>query len=156
MIPNDVLQNSDLSICRCSANHFWRLGKMADCVWVRRFPASGRLNGWILIQGQIPMAAADDHLFLKIFGHRNSKGVPSYGLIITAVLISLLLVLTISPDLVKQYQADYLDRNSGDFDILSLYAGCRNRFIEKGGISLFSKNDHCSCRWPSSIPYGRL
>ncbi len=64
----------------------------------------GCLNGWILLQGQIAMAAADDRLFPKIFALRNKAGVPAWGIVITSVLISLLLLLTTNPDLVKQFR----------------------------------------------------
>jgi len=103
MIPNEVLQNSLSPFADAAQMIMGDWGK-----WLIAFGAAvsclGALNGWILIQGQIPMAAADDHLFLKVFAHRNKKGVPSYALIITAILISLLLLLTVSPDLVKQYK----------------------------------------------------
>jgi APA family basic amino acid/polyamine antiporter len=103
MIPNETLQHSihpfaDAAQIICGTWGKWLVaaGAAISCL--------GALNGWILVQGQIPMAAADDHLFLKVFAHRNKKGVPSYGLIITAILISLLLFFTLSPDLVKQYK----------------------------------------------------
>ena len=44
--------------------------------------AIGCLNGWILFSGQIPMAAAQDQLFPKIFGKLNKKGSPAFGIII--------------------------------------------------------------------------
>lgn len=103
MIPNEILQKSVYPFADAAQIIFGDWGK-----WIVAFGAAvsciGCLNGWILIQGQIPMAAADDNLFLKVFGHRNKRGVPSYGLIITAILISVLLLMTISPDLVKQYK----------------------------------------------------
>jgi basic amino acid/polyamine antiporter, APA family len=103
MIPNEILQNSLSPFADAAELIFGTWGK-----WIIAIGAAisclGALNGWILIQGQIPMAAADDHLFMKVFAHRNKKGVPSYGLIITSALISALLFLTISPDLVKQYK----------------------------------------------------
>ena len=40
----------------------------------------GNLNGFTLIQGQVPMAAAQDHLFLKAFGQRSKQGVPCFDL----------------------------------------------------------------------------
>jgi len=64
----------------------------------------GVLNGWILVQGQIPMAAADDNLFPKIFAKRNKHDVPMWGLIITSFFISLFLWLSRSSDLVNQFQ----------------------------------------------------
>ncbi|MBN2689583.1 MAG: amino acid permease [Gammaproteobacteria bacterium] len=66
--------------------------------------AFGCLNGWILLQGQVAMAAADDGLFPKLFAYRNKAGVPALGLIITSSLITIFLLLSKSPNLVKQYQ----------------------------------------------------
>jgi len=63
----------------------------------------GALNGWVLLQGQVAMAAAEDRLFPKIFGVRNRHDIPAKGVIITSILISLLLFLTASPNLVKQF-----------------------------------------------------
>lgn len=51
----------------------------------------GALNGWILIQGQIPMAMANDGAFPKAF-KANKKGVPVFGLILSSVLVSIVTV----------------------------------------------------------------
>lgn len=64
----------------------------------------GCLNGWILLQGQVPMSAADDFLFPKIFAVRNKANVPAWGLVITSILITLLLLMTASPNLIQQFQ----------------------------------------------------
>jgi basic amino acid/polyamine antiporter, APA family len=64
----------------------------------------GCLNGWTLIQGQVPMAAADDHLFPAIFAKRNKAGVPAIGIIITSTIASVFLLLTISPNLVEEFE----------------------------------------------------
>jgi APA family basic amino acid/polyamine antiporter len=63
----------------------------------------GCLNGWILLQGQVPMAAAKDNLFPSIFGKCNKADVPIKGLFITSILTSSLLLLTADPNLVKQF-----------------------------------------------------
>lgn len=64
----------------------------------------GCLNGWTLVQVQVPMAAADAGLFPKFFAKRNARGVPVYGLIVTSILISGLLLLTSNQQLVKQFE----------------------------------------------------
>lgn len=64
----------------------------------------GGLNGWILVQSQIAMAAADDNLFPRLFAKRNKAGMPIWSLIITSILMSVLLFLTNSPNLVDQLQ----------------------------------------------------
>jgi basic amino acid/polyamine antiporter, APA family len=103
IIPNEVLQNSlspfaDVAEIMVGDWGKWVIaaGAVVSCF--------GALNGWTLIQGQIPMAAADDHLFMKIFSRKNKHGVPFYGLVITSILVTLLLLLTSSPDLIHQYK----------------------------------------------------
>ena len=44
----------------------------------------GSLNGWTLLMGQVPMAAAQDGLFPKIFGRLSSRGVPAAGMVVSA------------------------------------------------------------------------
>lgn len=63
----------------------------------------GALNGWILLQGQIPLAAAQDKLFPSIFLKKSEDGTPVVGLVISSVLISLLLLMTLKHSLVKQF-----------------------------------------------------
>lgn len=63
----------------------------------------GTLNGWILMQGQIPLAAAKDKLFPEVFGKLTRGGVPYIALIISSVLISGLLLFTLNENLIKQF-----------------------------------------------------
>jgi APA family basic amino acid/polyamine antiporter len=44
----------------------------------------GSLNGWTLLMGQVPMAAADDGLFPRFFGRRSAQGVPAVGIVASA------------------------------------------------------------------------
>ena len=60
----------------------------------------GSLNGWILIQGQVPYAAAKEGLFPKLFMQTNKNGAP-YGVIVGSILMSLLFLLTYQPSLVE-------------------------------------------------------
>jgi APA family basic amino acid/polyamine antiporter len=46
----------------------------------------GALNGWTLLMGQVPMAAARDRLFPEVFGRLSSRGVPALGIILSAAL----------------------------------------------------------------------
>ena len=64
----------------------------------------GALNGWILIQGQIPAAIAKDKLFPPIFGKRNSRGVPAVGIVLSSVLLSVLMIMNYSKGLVKAFE----------------------------------------------------
>lgn len=71
------------------------------CVVISCF---GALNSGILVEGQIPMAIAEDGLFPKIFAKRNKGGVPGWGIAIDATLMSLFLLFTSRADLVEQFQ----------------------------------------------------
>jgi amino acid transporter len=54
--------------------------------------AIGALNGWTLLMGQVPMAAARDGLFPPVFGALSAKGVPATGIVISAILATLLVL----------------------------------------------------------------
>lgn len=63
----------------------------------------GALNGWTLLAGQVPMAAARDSLFPKSFAKQSKSGAPYYGLIVSSALVTLLLLFTLNVTLVKQF-----------------------------------------------------
>lgn len=63
----------------------------------------GSLAGWTMVIGQTAKAAALDGLFPKIFTQLNSKGVPAQGLIILAIFMSLVVLITISPNANSQF-----------------------------------------------------
>jgi len=65
--------------------------------------AFGALNGWILLQGQMPMAAARDGLFPQVFGRISSRGTPVAGLVISSILITGLMALNYTASLVEQF-----------------------------------------------------
>jgi arginine:agmatine antiporter len=56
----------------------------------------GALNGWTLMMGQVPMAAAADRVFPAVFGRVSSRGVPAVGLLISASLATALVLVTSS------------------------------------------------------------
>jgi len=52
----------------------------------------GALNGWIMIQGQVPMAMAKDGLFPKPFARTNKNESPYFGIIASSIIITVLLL----------------------------------------------------------------
>jgi APA family basic amino acid/polyamine antiporter len=63
----------------------------------------GALNGWILLQGQVPLAAARDRLFPPIFARTSRSGAPVPGLIISSVLMTALILMNYTASLVDQF-----------------------------------------------------
>ena len=103
LVPNASLQTSGSPFAEAALVIFGEWGQTLVAIGAI-ISCLGCLNGWILLQGQIPMAAAGDGLFLKIFGKKNKHDIPAWGIIITSVFITILLLLTMSKDLVKQFQ----------------------------------------------------
>jgi APA family basic amino acid/polyamine antiporter len=52
----------------------------------------GALNGFILLQGHVPRAAAEDHLFPPRFARLSRTGVPAFGCIVSSLLATVILV----------------------------------------------------------------
>lgn len=105
VLSNEALQASHApyadAVRHMFPEHAWvasivALGAVMSCL--------GALNGWIMVQAQVPMAAAQDGLFPKIFGKTNKQGMPAVGLMISSTFISVLLVMSQSEHLVKQFE----------------------------------------------------
>lgn len=102
IIPAETLANSSAPFADAAAM-FW--GESAK-YWVAGgavISTLGALNGWILIQGQIPMAAAQDNLFPKVFGKTNKNGSPAIGIFLSSILVSILMMLNYSEGLVDAF-----------------------------------------------------
>ncbi|MFD1542739.1 amino acid permease [Nonomuraea guangzhouensis] len=65
--------------------------------------AFGALNGWIMLQGQVPLAAARDGLFPRVFAKLSRWGTPAVGLVVSSVLVTALMVLNYNAGLVEQF-----------------------------------------------------
>ncbi|GAB3490172.1 amino acid permease [Amycolatopsis cihanbeyliensis] len=65
--------------------------------------AFGALNGWVLLQGQVPMAAAKDGLFPAVFARTSRNGTPVVGLVVSSVLVTALMAMNYTATLVEQF-----------------------------------------------------
>jgi len=63
----------------------------------------GALNGWILLQGQVPLAIARDNLFPEVFGRLSKRGTPAMGIVISSVLVTLLMAASYTRGLVELF-----------------------------------------------------
>lgn len=66
--------------------------------------AFGALNGWILIQGQMPYAISKDKLFPPVFSRENRRGVPARGIVISSIFVSVLMYMNYTKGLVEQFK----------------------------------------------------
>ena len=71
---------------------------------VAMISAFGCLNGWILVQGRVPLAAAQDGLFPKRFADvHGERKTPVFGLVVSSLFISVLMVMQYNSSLVEQF-----------------------------------------------------
>jgi APA family basic amino acid/polyamine antiporter len=63
----------------------------------------GALNGWILIVGQLPMAAARDNLFPPAFARLSVRGTPVAGMLIAGLLSTGLIAMNFTRSLVDLF-----------------------------------------------------
>lgn len=52
----------------------------------------GVLNGWVLMQGQMPLAPARDGLFPPAFARLSARGTPVFGLVVSSSLTTVLIL----------------------------------------------------------------
>lgn len=102
LVPSSVLAHSSAPYADAAEKVFgsWGFALIAFGGMVSCF---GALNGWILLQGQVARAAADDNLFPSVFKRLSKQHTPYAGLIISSILITILLMLTINSNLVAQF-----------------------------------------------------
>jgi APA family basic amino acid/polyamine antiporter len=64
----------------------------------------GALNGWIMLQGRVPLAAAEDGLFPAPFARVHGKRrTPVFGLVVSSVLVSALMLMNYTKGLVDAF-----------------------------------------------------
>jgi APA family basic amino acid/polyamine antiporter len=102
VLPVGVLAGSNAPFADAAREMFG--GWAGDAVAVGAIiSAFGALNGWILLQGQVPMAAARDRLFPAPFARTTRAGAPVFGLVVSSVLVTGLIFMNYTKSLVDQF-----------------------------------------------------
>jgi len=102
LIPASELAHSPAPFVAAASKIFgtWVAPLIGFCVLISIF---GGLNGWIILQGQIPYALAKEGLFPKAFSKLSANGTPVFGLVFTSVLMTVLMSMNYSKSLVSQF-----------------------------------------------------
>ena len=107
LLPADQLRDSPAPFAD-AARALWGNGVAAAMAAGMAVSCLGALNGWILVQGQIPLAAARDGLFPQAFARVDERGTPRTGLIIGSVLATVLVGANFSASLIGLFNASIL------------------------------------------------
>jgi len=125
LIPASELAQSTAPFAQ-AANQLWGS-------WAGYFVAAGAaisclgaLNGWILLQGQIPLAAARDNLFPKRFSLLSKRHTPVFGLVVSSFFITVLLGLNHTRGLVELFTFTIL---LGTLTVLIPYVFCTMAYL---------------------------
>ena len=103
LIDGETLKNSSAPFADAAAK-MWGESARKWVAFGAIMSTFGALNGWILMQGQVPLAMTKDRLFPALFGKENSKGAPYLGLIVSSCLLSVLMYMNFSKALVEQFK----------------------------------------------------
>jgi len=114
IVPNEQLQGSVAPFAD-AARMIWgswagdivAIGAVISCI--------GALNGWILLQGQVPMTAARDKLFPRIFVDKKNNGVSIGALVISSIIISILVAANFNEGMVSLFTFAILVSTLGIF-----------------------------------------
>ena len=87
----------------------------------------GTLNAWVLTSGQIASAAAKEGLFPSFFAKTNRSGSPYVSLLIALICTQILLVLTLTPNILTQL-SKIVDLSVSTF--LFIYLACAIAFLK--------------------------
>jgi APA family basic amino acid/polyamine antiporter len=92
LLPASVVQGSDAPFADF-VSHFIGWGPAYAVGAFAAISAIGALNGWTLLQGEIPLAMAQRGELPAWFARTDARGTPARALVFSSVLISLLLVI---------------------------------------------------------------
>ena len=95
IVPNDQLVSSVAPFTDAARIMWGEIGALAISIAVI-VSSLGALNGWTLLMGQVPMAAAQDGLFPAVFGRKSKRGVPAASIVISAALATILVLVQVS------------------------------------------------------------
>ena len=99
MIPHEQLVVSQAPYVDAARKIFGEYGALVIAV-AGIIGIYGSLNGWILIQGQVPYSASEEGLFPKFFMRKNKYGAPR-GVLVGSVLMLAVFLLTYQPTFVE-------------------------------------------------------
>jgi APA family basic amino acid/polyamine antiporter len=102
MLPADVLHASAAPMAE-AARRTWGDAAGIGIGVVATVSCFGALNGWVLLQAQTTLAPAQDGLFPHAFACLDKRGTPWFGLLISSVLASALIVSNYSRTLVALF-----------------------------------------------------
>jgi len=103
LVPPQQLAHSAAPFAEAAAHLWGEAGRQVVAAGAA-IATFGALNGWIMVQGRIPLAMARDGLFPALFARTNRQAAPYLGIAVSSLLVSGLMLMNFSQSLVKQFE----------------------------------------------------
>jgi APA family basic amino acid/polyamine antiporter len=95
LVPPDALAQSNAPFAD-AARALWGNGGSLFVTACAAISCVGALNGWTLLQGEVPAVMAQNGVFPRAFAQMSPRHTPTFALVLTSTLVSLLVLLTAS------------------------------------------------------------
>ena len=102
LVPTDVLKDSGAPMAE-AASRVWGPGAAIAIGALAAASTFGPINGWMMVCGQVSLAAAADGLFPRVFARLDKNGTPAFGIIVGSVLATVLVIASYSRSLVELF-----------------------------------------------------
>lgn len=102
VIPGESLLSSKAPYVDAGMMLFGEYGKLGMII-TGIIAIAGSLNGWILIQGQVPLSAAQEGIFPAFFAKTNRQGAP-IGVICSSLIMTFVFLSTYQESLLKHVE----------------------------------------------------
>jgi APA family basic amino acid/polyamine antiporter len=133
IVPRSQLATSTAPFAD-AARAFWGEGSALLVAAFGAISTFGALNGWILVQGEVPFAMARDGVFPRAFARQSRRGTPAFALVTTSALVSLLVVMNYRRGLVDVFTFMILLATSANLVAYLLCALALLRLQQKGRL----------------------
>lgn len=85
------------------ATRFWGDGAGKALALFAAISGFGALNGWILLQGELPNVLAKNGVFPRIFARDSARLTPTFSLVFTSGLVTILVLMNYQKSMVKVF-----------------------------------------------------
>ena len=102
LVPPATLASSNAPFVDL-ANHYWGTTAGKTLAVFAAISGFGALNGWILLQGELPNVMAKNGVFPRIFAHDSARYTPTFALLFSSGLVSLLILMNYQRTMVSVF-----------------------------------------------------
>ncbi|HEY2683271.1 MAG TPA: amino acid permease [Steroidobacteraceae bacterium] len=120
LVPRDVLTQSNAPFVELATSYWGVFAGKALAIFAA-ISGFGALNGWILLQGELPLALAKQGVFPAWTARESKHGTPSFWLILGSALVTALVICNFEKSMTRLFEFMILLSTSA---CLVLYALC--------------------------------